>query len=245
MDVPQGKQRSFPAVATVLVLLVLCVVPGQFLVAKQFPAIAGQLQFSPSLVFLDIPVPLPVTIDLVVVPVLFFLLYALVLLFSPARRQLLPRLKAAFTGLFVLLLCTLAGGLIYYLVQSRLTTQVLTGINSMGINAALHLPYKGYETIQVRGSLIVLVSFLTGLFIFIRKIRKAPAAGLTREQRMSPYKRMLQERRMQAEQPKKNGTMETPRVNIQADRNRQSGLCFCPPVIRFRPEALYYMPVGN
>jgi hypothetical protein len=243
MDVPQGKQRQFPAVAIVLVLLVLCIFPGQFLVAKQFPTIAGRVQFSPILVFLDIPVRVPVDIDMIIVPALFFLLYPLVIILSPSRRHVLQRVRAAFTGLFVLLCCTLAGGLIYYLIQSRLTTQVLTGINSMGINADIHLPYRGYETINLRGSLIVFVCFLIGLFIFIRKIRKAPVEGLTREQRMSPYERMLEERRMGIRQQQKSAIIEKPRVIVQADHKRQSGLCYCQPVIRFRPEALYYMPV--
>jgi len=242
MDVPQGKQRQFPAVAIVLVLLVLCIIPGQFWVAKQFPNIAGRVQISPSLVFLDIPIKLPVDIDMIVAPALFFLLYPLVIIFSPARRQVVQRVSTAFTGFFVLLCCTLSGGLIYYFIQNRLTTQVQTGINSLGINAAIHLPYPGYETINLRGGLIVLVCFLIGLFIFLRKIKKAPAEGLTREQRMSPYERMLQERRMQGKQPQKNVMIEKSRVIIPAERNRQSGLCYCQPVISFRPEALYYMP---
>jgi hypothetical protein len=242
MDVSQGKQRQFPTVAIVLVLLVLCVMPGQLLVAKQFPAIAGRVQVSPTLVFLDIPVKVPVNIDMIIAPALFFLLYPLVIIFSPARRHVLQRVSAAFTGLFILLCCTLAGGFIYYLIQSRLTTQVLTGINSMGINADIHLPYRGYETINLRGSLIVFVCFLIGLFIFLRKISKAPAEGLTREQRMSPYERMLEERRMGVPQQQKNVIIEKPRVIVQKDNNKQSGLCYCQPVMRFRPEALYYMP---
>jgi hypothetical protein len=243
MDVLHGKQRQFPAIATVLVLLVLCIIPGQLLVTKQFPAIAGRVQISPSVVFLDIPVRLPLDIDMIVAPALFFLIYPLVIVFSPSRRHMLQRVKAAFAGLFILLCCVLAGGLIYYLVQDRLTTQVLTGINSIGINADIHLPYPGHETIYLRGSLIVLVCFMIGLFILIRKLRKAPVEGLTREQRMTPYERMLQERRMQEKQPQKNVIIEKPTVTIQTDPNRRSGLCYCHPVIRLRPEALYYMPV--
>jgi hypothetical protein len=241
MDVPHGKQRQFPAVAIVLVLLILCVIPGQLLVAKQFPTIAGRVQINPSLVFLDIPIQLPVAIDMIVAPVLFFLIYPLVILLSSSRRHVLQRVSAAFSGLFILLCCTLAGGLIYYLVHDRLTTQVLTGINSLGITAAIHLPYHGYETINLQGGLIVFLSFLIGLFIFLRKIRKAPAEGLTREQRMTPYERMLEERRMGVSQ-KKTVRTETPPVMMQTDRNRQSGLCYCQPVIRLKPEALYYMP---
>jgi hypothetical protein len=242
MDVSHGKQRQFPAVTIVLVLLILCIIPGQFLVAKQFPTIAGRVQINPSLVLFDIPVQLPFAIDLIVAPVLFFLVYTGVIVFSSSRRQVLQRLQAAFTALLILLCCVLAGGWIYYLVQDRLTTQVLTGINSIGINADIHLPYPGYESIPLRGSLIVLVSFLIGLFIFIRKIRKMPPEGLTREQRMSPYDRMLQERRMQGKQPQQPVIKEKPPVTITTHYNRQSGVCYCQPVMRFKPEALYYMP---
>jgi len=242
MDVSQGKQRQFPVVAIVLVLLVLCVIPGQYWVARYFPTIAGRVQFSPSLVFLDIPVRLPFDIDMIVAPALFFLIYPLVIVFSPSRRHVLQRVRAAFTGLFVLLSCTLAGGLIYYLVQNRLTTQVLTGINSLGINADIHLPYPGYDTLHLRGSLIVFLCFMTGLFIFLRKIRKAPVEGLTREQRMTPYDRMLQERRTQVKQQQQSIITEKPAVIRQVEHIRQSGLCYCQPVIRFKPEALYYMP---
>ena len=240
MDVLHGKQRQFPAIAIVLVLLVLCIIPGQLWVAKQFPTIAGRVQINPSLVFLDIPVQLPVAIDMIVVPALFFLIYPLVIIFSPWRRHVLQRVGAAFAGLFVLLCCTLAGGLIYYLVQDRVTTQALTGINSIGINADIHLP--GYETIPLRGSLIVLVCFMIGLFIFFRKIKKTPPEGLTREQRMTPYERMLQERRMQGKQQPQNVFIEKPSVTTQTDRNRRSGVCYSQPVMRFKPEALHYMP---
>ncbi|OQP49743.1 hypothetical protein A4H97_28030 [Niastella yeongjuensis] len=243
MDIPQGKSRPFPAVAIVLVLLVLCVIPGQLLVAKQFPNIAGRVQISPSVVFLDIPVRIPLDIDMIIVPALFFLIYPLVIAFSPSRRQVLQRIRAAFSGLFILLVCILAGGLIYYLVQDRLTKQVLTGINSFGLNADIHLPYPGYETIHLRGSLIVFVCCLIGLFIFLRKIRKTPVEGLTREQRMTPYERMLRDRRMPVKQPQQRTIIETSPITIQTNSNRQSGLCYCQPVIRLKPEALYYMPV--
>ncbi|HEY8897483.1 MAG TPA: hypothetical protein VIM79_21810 [Niastella sp.] len=256
MDIHTEQQRRFPAVALVIVLFTLCIIPGQFYITKLFPAIAGLVQMKPSLVFLDIPIQLPVTIDMILVPALFLLVYPVVILFFPSRRQMLYRVRAAFTGLFVLLICMIAGGVIYYFAQDHLSQSVRNGINSMGMIADIHLPYRGYETIPVRGSLVIMVCFIIGMFIFIRKLRKEPAAQLTREQRMTPYERMLQERRMN----KKQMTQETRTIHrnefnhetnhadlirqpIQARTNGQSGLCYSQPVMRLKPEALYYMPV--
>ena len=255
MDIHTEQQRRFPAVALVVVLFTLCIVPGQLYITKFFPAIAGLVQVKPSLVFLDIPIQLPVTIDMVLAPALFLLVYPLVILFFPSRWQMLYRIRAAFTGLFVLLICLIAGGLIYYFTQDHLSTSVRNGINSMGIIADIHLPYRGYETIPLRGSLVILVCFIIGMFIFIRKIRKHPSARLTREQRMTPYERMIQERRMKGKQPAKNdrtmylnepvnetghtGTMPQP---IPVERKGQSRLCYPQSIMRLRPEALYYMP---
>lgn len=259
MDVHTGQQRRFPAVAIVVVLFILCVTPGQYLIAKQFPTISGLAQINPSVVFLDIPVYLPIPIDLILAPGLFLLIYPLVVLLYPfGPRRPLQRVRAAFTGLFVLLCCILSGALIYYLVQDHLTTQVRTGINSIGINADIHLAYPGYETIPLRGSLILLVCFIIGLLICIRKIRKQPVSGLTRAQRMTPYERMLQEKRMgkhmikEARQIQKkteeyeiDNRIPAPleQQTIQGDRLFPSRVCYSKPVITLKPEAVYYMPV--
>lgn len=250
MDIHSGQHRRLPAAAIAVVLFVLCIVPGQSLVTKLLPSISGLLQLNPTLILFEIPTQLPVAIDLIVAPGLFLLIYPLVVLLYPSRpgityrRQPLQRLRAAFSGLFILLCCMLLGAMIYFLVQDHLTTQVRNGINSMGIIADIHLSYPGQETIALRGSLVLLVCFFIGLFIFIRKIRKEPEAGLTREQRMTPYERMVQERRMQHKQPIQEPRIFQPVVpsTMQPDTNGRSGLCCSEPVMKLRPEARYFMP---
>jgi hypothetical protein len=264
MDMHAGQQRRFPAVAIVVVLFILCIIPGQAWIAKQFPAISGLAQIKPTLVFLDIPTELPITIDLILVPVMFLLIYTVVILFYPVRpgilslRQTLHRVRSAMAGLFALLCCMLAGGLTYYLVQGYLSNQVRNGINTLGLTADIHLAYPGYETIHLQGSMILLVCFFIGLVICIRKIRKEPKAGLTREQRMTPYERMLQEKRMQ----KKHGMQETqtiqkeePKVynawkpanvhleTIQPAYHAQSRVCNSHPIASLKPLAVNYMPM--
>jgi len=265
MDSHTGQHQRFPAVIMVAVLFVLCIIPGQFYLAKQFPDISGLVQIKPSLVFLDIPTPLPFNIDLILAPALFMLVYPLVLLFFPGRGAIGHRLRAAFTGFVALLFCMLAGGLIYYLVQDQLPANVKNGINSMGINADIHIPFAGFETINLRGSLILFICFNIGLFILVRKIRKQPAAQLTREQRMTPYQRMLREKRMQQKQTMEPARkMQTEDYNDAAYNNAnlyksfkpkglgseavqhgyqgQSHVCWCQPVMSIKPEAIYYMP---
>jgi len=257
-------------VAIMVVLLGLCIYPGQLLITKLFPTVSGLAQIDPSVVFADIPTPLPITIDLILVPGLFLLLYPLVVLLYPLRpgilswAQSLQRIKAAYMGLFILFCCVLTGGGIYYLVQNHLTTQVKNGINSIGFIADIHVAYGGQQTIYLRGSLVLLVCFIIGLVICIRKMRRGPAPGLTREQRMTPYQRMLRERKLllkEQQMPKEQQMMQEAemriggyhpdkgqntailkRVNLQPERQGRSGYCDSKPVTRFRPEAIYFMP---
>ncbi|HSC40502.1 MAG TPA: hypothetical protein VLD19_21615, partial [Chitinophagaceae bacterium] len=171
MDIPGGKQRPFPAVTIAAVLLLLCIIPGQFWVAKLFPALSGLVRIDPSLVFMDLPIDLPVSIDLVLVPGLFLLIYPIVVLVYPSRpgipswQQAVLRARSAFAGLLILLICMLSGGLIYYLVQGYLSRNVRNGIDSMGIMADVHLSYPGYENIHLHGSTVLLVCFITGMVI--------------------------------------------------------------------------------
>jgi len=219
MDTHTSQQQRFPAVAIVAIIFLLCIFPGQFWIAKLFPTLSGLARISPSFVFLDLPIDLPVSIDMILVPGLFFLIYPVVALLFPSRpgisrwRQATQRAGAVFSGLFVLLFCMASGALIYYLAQGYLSTRARNGIDSLGITADIHLTYPAYNTIHLRGGTVLLVCFIIGMLICIRKIRKEPGAQkagqLTREQRMTPYERMVQEKRMQ----EKRRTQEAPIKN--------------------------------
>ena len=245
MDMHTGRQRRFPAVTIVAVLFLLCIIPGQAFIANLLPQISGFAGITPGLVFLDIPAHLPITIDMILVPGLFLLLYPLVILFYPSRpgisawRQVLKRVGAIFAGFFALLICMSSGGLIYYLVQGYLPMPVRNGIDSFGINADIHLSYPGYETIHLRGSAVLLLCFVIGMAICIRKIRKEPgmrkSGKLTREQRMTPYERMLQEHR--------SPTGIQRRTTRPDHSNNLPHLCYSEPVMAFRPEAVAYMSI--
>jgi hypothetical protein len=222
------QQKRFPAVAIVAVLFILCVLPGQSYIAQQFPAISGLIQLNPVLVFLDIPVQLPVAIDLLLTPALFMVSYALVILFYPAGpKRVFFRLRAAFAGFLALMCCMLMGGWVYYLVQDHLSTRVLNGINTLGLNMDIHLPFPDYKTIRLGGSIILFICFITGLWICIRRIRKEPSIQLTREQRMTPYERIMKEKRMIR----------------QVAPSIPSRYCSNQPVVTITPLAVNYMPM--
>lgn len=270
MDAHTGKQRVFPAVAIAGVLFLLCIVPGQFWLAKLFPEISGLARIDPSFVFLDIPIDLPFTIDLVLAPALFLLIYPVVVAVYPSRpgipawQQATKRMRSAFVGLLVLLISVLAGGLMYYLVQEYFSRRVRNGINSLGINADIHLAYPGYENIHLRGSTIIMVCAMTGMWICIRKIKKEPgqqhAGQLTPEQRMTPYKRMIQEKRVKEKQLTQEGVIQKAGMKQQGQKADKTGqpetttgqpaqkgqpvFCRTQPVMTFKPEAVNYMPMS-
>lgn len=231
-----GGKRPFPAVVIVLLLFAACVFPGQGWVGYRVPRIAGQATLTPSLTVLDIPVHLPFTIDLILVPGLFILSYFVVILIGsigrgvPIGHELVHRLGAVFTGAFLLLLCLTAGGLVAYAAQLGLPPRILKSMASLGINADLN---TGFGPVHLRGDAISLLALLVGLGFFLNRIRKAPETKrpvqLTREQRMTPYQRMLQERQKQ--------------VKPKPQRPTPHALCNNQPLLSLQPEAVNYRPI--
>jgi hypothetical protein len=202
-----SRQRPFPALFIILVLFLGCVYldqVGQNHLGNWLPGIAGLARLDPSLIILDIAVRLPVTVDLILVPAFFILVYTLVILLYPSRqgmprwRELRHRLGAVFSGLIIVLCCTAFGGLISWLLQDHLPRNVQNGLESLGMNADIGLPFSAYKLIHLHGNFIALICMTIGLFIAIGKINRAPAitkpTRLTREQRMTPYQRMLRDR---------------------------------------------------
>jgi hypothetical protein len=248
MGIRTGQKRPFPAVAIVSVLGILCLFPGQRWIANLFPGIAGLARIDPGLTILDIPVQIPVSVDLILVPGLFILSYWVVILLYPSRsgmfswREAIQRVGAVFAGVFALLLCMASGALISYLSRDYFPRSIRNGIDSLGINADIHLPYAGYQDIHLRGNIILLVCFIIGIAICIRQIKRAPGTRkevrLTSEQRMTPYERMLREKRELEKQKATEARMTTP------PRSKQSARCHHHPVLTIEPEAVNYMPMG-
>jgi hypothetical protein len=244
MATKAGGTRPFPAVVIVSILFAVCVFPAQGWVAQGLPRFAGLATFNPGLTVLDIPVRLPITIDLILVPGLFLLAYFVVLLIEaisrgvPVGRELTHRLGSLFAGAFLFLLCLTAGGLITFGTRTWLPPRVLKSVESLGVNADLN---TGFGPVHLNGNLFSLLALLAGLGLFIVRIKKAPDARrtvqLTREQRMTPYQRLLQERREQRVKAKVEQTLQ------KRPAGQSQTLCSNQPLLSLQPEAVNYRPM--
>jgi hypothetical protein len=211
-----------------------------------------------SLILMDIPVRLPLAIDLILVPALFFLLYTLAILLYPIRgsiprgRELVKRVGAAFSALFLLLTCLILGGGISWLLMDYLPRGVRNGLESLGMNADIQLP--GFKPAHLHGNAIALLCLFIGLLIAIEKIKKAPAVQrsipLTPEQRMTPYQRMIREKREQQKAPSPNppGPKRTPAPAASPKPTKPKpapapAACHNQPLPTLRPEAVNYRPL--
>jgi hypothetical protein len=147
----------------VTVILIFAILLDRLFISPFFPGLSGKLGIDPSPVFLDIPLHLPFVIDIIPVTILFFFIYSLWLLREdrhPAEGDSMVRRKKlwdVFSGFFILLVCLLAGGAIYYILQDHLSREVRNGINSFGIQADLYLPFPEGKVVHLRGSMILLV----------------------------------------------------------------------------------------
>jgi hypothetical protein len=261
MATSTAGQRTFPALTVVCILFLACLFLGQvsqLWMAHQFPGVSGLAQLDPGLIIMDIPVRLPVTIDLILVPLLFLLAYTVVILLHPRRRELPHRLGAIFSALIIISCSVASGGLIAYLLQDHLPKQVRNGIESLGINADIYLPYTAYKTIHLHGNVIALFSLAIGVAIAIARINKVPASGkptrLSRQQRMTPYERMLQDKYKPAPskpvQPKPAQSRlaqpnSTPPLAPNRPLTANPSRAFCQPerLSTLQPEAVNYRPL--
>jgi hypothetical protein len=203
----------------VLLLFLFCFYPGQAWMAHFFPRLAGLATIDPGLIIRGSPFRLLISIDLVLVPILFLFLYSVIILIHSISqhqsfgRMLLQRVTAVLSGVFFLLVCTAIGSLISYVFVDQLPVSTQHNIDAIGINADVHLPFLGYKSNSLHGDILSLLGFLVGVAIFITKVYRNPSprrsVRLTREQRMTPYQRMLQEKRRLASQPARPDLIQT------------------------------------
>ncbi len=156
----------------VSILLLISILLEQYWIARFFPWIGGLGGFRPMIVFLDIPLALP-NIDWVPVSILFAIFYSIVI--SPElsrngqRRLVRAKIWRALTGWWLLLVCILAGGGIYYLIQDYLPKPVQNGIDSFGLRADITLPWPSGDLIHLHGSMLLLIFFGVGLYFMARR----------------------------------------------------------------------------
>lgn len=150
-----------------LVLLTISILLDRYLIAGLFPWISMLGALSPMIVFLDIPLRLPV-IDCIPVAILFSLFFSILLVSNPGRYGKMEngdigrRLSGLFGGVLILLVWMAAGGIIYFFAWSYLPREIRNGIDSFGIQMDIYNPYPGHETIHLRGSMLLLICFIIG-----------------------------------------------------------------------------------
>jgi hypothetical protein len=246
----QRRLPPFPALITASLLLAVCVFPGQRWLAACLPGLSGRATLDPGLAIFDIPLHLPLPIDLILVPGLFLILYSVAILTYTSRshlpvwQNLTKRLGAVFTSVFIILFCVAIGASLSWLLHHYLPAQLPTGLTSMAVNADLHLPNAGFKNIPLHGDIFSLLGLLIGIVIGIRIMGKAPrlrrrTIPLTREQRMTPYQRMLEDRQLQHRRREPvNPTTHKLRHYEPSHR-----LCRSNPLPSFQPEAVNYRPL--
>jgi hypothetical protein len=183
---------------------------------------------------------------------------------APARWQILAHhFKAVVASTLLILVSVAIGGLISFLVRDHLPAQVRNSITSLAVNADLHLPYAGYTTIPFRGDVFSFLGLTVALVIGIRILNKTPRIKvrnrLTREQLMTPYQRMLLERRYgtprqpaplstrpRQPEPLNPPLSQPPRRNGTSPRHYEPshGLCRNEPLLTLQPEAVNFRPLG-
>lgn len=182
---PAGRRGSFLLVALLLLIAVLL---EQYWLVRLFPWLSDLGGVQPSIVFLDIPLRLPV-IDWIPVGVLFLFFYLVVVSPELSRQRqywqqhtalhsspspvtsLGQKGWAVFAGWWLMLICLAAGGGLYYLVEDQLPKQVRNGIDSFGIRADISVPWPGEGIIHLHGGMIMLIAFLIGGRFFLRRTR--------------------------------------------------------------------------
>ena len=170
MPSPAGRRGSFLLVAPLLLISILL---EQYCIVRFFPWVGDCGGIQPMIIFLDIPLRLPV-IDWIPVGVLFIFLYLVVVTPELSRHRafraglLWEKGWAVLAGWWVMLLCLVAAGGLYYLVEDQLPKQVRNGIDSFGIRADIAIPFRE-GLVHLHGGMIMLIALLIGGRFFLRR----------------------------------------------------------------------------
>jgi hypothetical protein len=147
----------------VVILLLISILLEQA-IAGLCPLLSQVGGVRPMIVFLDIPLEAPLTIDWLPVGFIFMIFYAIV-----SEKGAFSRGWAILGRWWLLLILLLIGGGIYSGISGFLPKAIRNGIDSFGVRADLTLPYPSGETIHLQGSMIMLVFFILGWRLLINK----------------------------------------------------------------------------
>jgi hypothetical protein len=167
----------------VAILLLISILLEQW-IARLCPLLSEMGGIRPMIVFLDIPLRTPFTIDWV--PVGFIFIFFYVIVTSPrgetrAKEEFRKKSWAVLGRWWLLLVCLLTSGGLYSWLSDYLPKQVRNGIDSFGVRADLILPYPSEETVHLQGGMIMLVFFIIGWRLLVKKAALAPVEAAPAE----------------------------------------------------------------
>jgi hypothetical protein len=167
MYTPSARRGTFLLVVILLLISILL----EQAIAGLCPLLSQLGGVRPMIVFLDIPLETPVTIDWLPVGFLFIIFYSVI-----GDKSTFSRGWAILGRWWLLLIFLLIGGGVYYGISGFLPKAVRNGIDSFGMRADLILPYPSGETVHLQGSMIMLVFFILGWRLLINKAVPPAAA---------------------------------------------------------------------
>jgi hypothetical protein len=160
MYTPSARQGTLLLVVILLLISILL----EQAIAGICPWLSQVGGVRPMIVFLDIPLEAPVTIDWLPVGFIFMIFYTIV-----SDKGAVSRGWAILGRWWLLLIFLLTGGGIYAAVRGILPKEIRNGIDSFGVRADLTLPYPSGETVHLQGSMIMLVFLILGWRLLISK----------------------------------------------------------------------------
>jgi hypothetical protein len=167
MYTPSARRGTFFLVVILLLISILL----EQAIAGLCPWLSQVGGVRPMIVFLDIPLEAPLTIDWLPVGFIFMIFYSIV-----SDKGAFSRGWAILGRWWLLLIFLLTGGGLYAGVSGFLPKVVRNGIDSFGMRADLTLPYPSGETVHLQGSMIMLVFFILGWRLLISKAIPPAAA---------------------------------------------------------------------
>ncbi|HEV3413949.1 MAG TPA: hypothetical protein VG101_15825 [Puia sp.] len=186
MYTPSARRGT---ILLVVILLLISILLEQA-IAGICPWLSQVGGVRPMIVFLDIPLEAPMTIDWLPVGFIFIIFYSIV---RPRNEEAGdPTGNVNGSGTFgrgwailgrwwLLLILMLTGGGIYYGLSGFLPKEIRNGIESFGMRADLTLPYPSGETVHLQGSMIMLAFFIFGWRLLINKAIPPAAVQPARE----------------------------------------------------------------
>ncbi|PWT71884.1 MAG: hypothetical protein C5B59_16950 [Bacteroidetes bacterium] len=170
-----GQKRQLN---TMLVVIVVSILLEQFVIAKIIPESSQLLGVNPIPVVLGVPVNLAINIG--IVPILISFVSCFTILFivndvlqkNGMRDFWVKKIKTVFAGFVFILFYMLLAGLLYHVLKDHLPRALRNAFESFGINMDVYTFFPGCEIIHLRGSFFLLVAFIIGVYVFIRKIQR-------------------------------------------------------------------------